>query len=1708
MVNVARHGLLLTDPYGCFVDVTTKDVMPWSFLTPSFMYDPKQPFFSILVPTDDTTRYRYLLNTLMGGGHNVLFMAETGVGKSVVISSFLNEMVHAGSCVSYTVGYSAQTKPANLRDVLETKLEKKRKNLLGPPSGKKMYLFIDDLNMPALETYGAQPPNELLRQMIDHGGFYDVNKLFFKHVADTICVGACAPPGGGKNEVSPRLLRHFHMIWLTNLSIDSMFKIFTSILGGFLSHHVPELKGLADPIVKGSVEIYTSIQKELLPTPLRSHYTFNLRDLSKVFQGVLMVKPKNLEDKQSLLKLWCHESCRVFRDRLINQDDRDWFNKAILNQIHTTLEQPEWELDHFVDTMFGNFLNREDKDYKELTDMTKVSESLVEYLDEYNITFPSRMELVFFRDAIFHVSRISRVLSQPRGNALLVGVGGSGRQSLTRMASFMADYKCRQIEITRGYGMPEWHENLKEILMLAGTKNTPTVFLFSDTQIVVETFLEDINNILNSGEVPNLYEADEMEKIINAVRPLAKKAGRPETKDAIFQYYVHLVRENLHMVLAMSPIGADFRTRCRMFPSLVNCCTIDWFNAWPEDALYSVAFRTFDDQKDIGINDHVASLSNMCNKMHRTVEVETANYYNELKRHNYTTPTSYLELIKLYVDTLKAQQGKISSNEKRYLIGLNKLKETEEMVAQLEIQLTEMQPVLEKAAAETATLLEEVSVDQKAADAQAAIVEADVAEANIVAANVKAIKDDCQADLDEAMPAYESAVKALNSLDKKSVQEMKAFSNPPEMVKFTLEAVCILLDVKPDWGEAKKLMSKMDFMDILKDYDKDNIPVKTIKKVKKYYEDPRFTPDGVKAVSSAAMCLCMWVRAMVVYDRVAKSIEPKKAALAEAEGKLNHTMTELGKKKADLQQVLDKVATLQATLKATQEKKASLEEQADRAQKQLKRAGQLLGGLGGEKIRWQESAKLLSESLVNLVGDMVLAAGCLAYLGPFTAQFRVRIVQHWVSVCKELSIPCSDFSLISALADPVVVRRWQIDGLPADDFSCENGLLTTLGRRWPLMIDPQGQANRWIRNTYAESNLQVIKLTEKDFLRTLENGIRYGAAVLLENVGEQLDPSLEPVLLKQVFKRGGQMLLRLGDTDVPYSDEFRFMITTKLANPHYMPEVCIKVTVINFTVTMKGLEDQLLVDVIKNERPDLEERKDALVVSIASDQSQLREIEEQILTMLANASGNILDDEELINALARSKTTSTAINQRLSEAEITTNEINETREGYREVATRGSVIYFVVANLALIDPMYQYSLQYYKDLFNQRLQKTESKDVLQERLDLLILDITNSLYTNVCRGLFEKDKLLYAFMIATGIERKAGTISEREWLAFMVGVIVKDDVIHKKPIPSNLKVRDISEKQWGCVVMLEHELPDVFDKLCADMSKHDDAWAAVLASENVHSEPLPGSWDCKISKFQRLLLTRCLREEKTTFGVKKYVADTIGDYFTESPPFDLEGAYSDSTPVSPLIFILSPGADPTDYLLQLAESKGKGSGGLRIISLGQGQGPIAEAAITQSQLSGEWVCLQNCHLAVSWLPKLEVIVEKMQNDPDSTNSEFRLWLTSMPSRTFPVTVLQNGIKVTNEPPKGLRANLLRTFLDIQPDEYESCSKPNVYKKLIFAVAFFNALILERRKFGAVGWNIPYEWMNSDLKAAMTQARMYVEEQVFVPWETLNVSVSI
>lgn len=359
--------------------------------------------------------------------------------------------------------------------------------------------------------------------------------------------------------------------------------------------------------------------------------------------------------------------------------------------------------------------------------------------------------------------------------------------------------------------MNEFHEDLKRLLLQAGGEGKPTVFLFTDTQIINESFLEDINNILNAGEVPDLFPADEMAKIVDLVRARAKAEGKMETKDALFAYFVQQCRENLHCVLAFSPVGDSFRNRLRMFPSLVNCCTIDWFLPWPSDALISVA-RQFLAKVDLGSESLVAAVCNVCMSIHRNVAKGAGKFLDELRRPTYVTPTSYLELINMYTSMLGTQRKDNQDKVDRYQNGCDKLVSTNAMVEKLQQEIVKLQPILVVKGKETAELIEIVTKDKASASIVQENVETEAAKVKIATEEASEIATDAQKDLDEALPAFDSAVKALKSLNKSDITEIKNFANPPPLVKTVMEAVCILKEAKPTWENSKKMLNDSNFL--------------------------------------------------------------------------------------------------------------------------------------------------------------------------------------------------------------------------------------------------------------------------------------------------------------------------------------------------------------------------------------------------------------------------------------------------------------------------------------------------------------------------------------------------------------------------------------------------------------------------------------------------------------------------------------------------------------------------------------------------------------------------------------------------------------------------------------------------------------------------------------------------------------------------------
>lgn len=399
----------------------------------------------------------------------------------------------------------------------------------------------------------------------------------------------------------------------------------------------------------------------------------------------------------------------------------------------------------------------------------------------------------------------------------------------------------------------------------------------------------------------------------------------------------------------------------------------------------------------------------------------------------------------------------VLTGKNRYLTGLKQLEIAAQQVGVMQEQLEAVQPQLKIAAETVAQQMAKVQADSEAAAVQKELVKKDEAVAQEKAAAANAIKEICDAKLADAMPILNTALAALNTLTAADITIVKTMKSPPIGVKIVMEAVCILKDLKPDrvqapsgmgmvedyWGPAKKLLGDMKFLEGLVNFERDDIPPRIIQKLEeRILCNENFDPEKVKTASTACEGLCKWVIAIVKYDKVAKEIAPRKLEQKEAEAKSNAAVQLLNEKLEQLAIVEESLAELQRKLDEQVQQHAKLQANVELCMKKLERATEIITGLGGEKDRWEQAAENLGRVYHNLTGDVLIASGVVAYLGPFTIQFRAQQIKRWIGSCLARGIVCSqDFQLATVLGNPVDIRAWNIFGLPSDAFSIESAII-------------------------------------------------------------------------------------------------------------------------------------------------------------------------------------------------------------------------------------------------------------------------------------------------------------------------------------------------------------------------------------------------------------------------------------------------------------------------------------------------------------------------------------------------------------------------------------------------------------------------------------------------------------------------------------------
>ncbi|CAM6031851.1 unnamed protein product, partial [Sphagnum compactum] len=724
--------------------------------------------------------------------------------------------------------------------------------------------------------------------------------------------------------------------------------------------------------------------------------------------------------------------------------------------------------------------------------------------------------------------------------------------------------------------------------------------------------------------------------------------------------------------------------------------------------------------------------------------------------------------------------------------------------------------------------------------------------------------------------------------------------------------------------------------------------------------------------------------------------------------------------------------------------------------------------------------------------------------GYFDQHYRTSLFNTWCQHLHAANINYRpDIARTEYLSNPDERLRWQANALPTDDLCTENAIMLKRFNRYPLIIDPSGQATEFIMREFSARKITKTSFLDDSFRKNLESALRFGNPLLVQDV-ENYDPILNPVLNRELRRTGGRVLITLGDQDIDLSPTFVIFLSTRDPTVEFPPDICSRVTFVNFTVTRSSLQSQCLNQVLKAERPDIDEKRSDLLKLQGEFHLRLRQLEKSLLQALNDAKGKILDDDSVIATLETLKKEAADIGQKVEETDKVIAEIETVSQQYMPLSQACSNIYFTMDSLNQVHFLYQYSLKMFLDIFSTVLYnnpKLDGKSDYNVRLSVITQELFSVVYERVARGMLHNDRLTLAILLCK-IHLKGTSESnlDREFSFFLRN--------REGLVPHIGHVDGLTAEQQESVTRLATKLP-IFKKLIDTVKSMPDVLSWL--QQSTPEQNVPQLWDeskalSPISAaMHQLLLIQAFRPDRVVAAAHVFVDTVLGEQFMPLAEVELDFAAVVERQLTcgvPALLCSVPGYDASGRVDDLAAELNKQ---VSSIAIGSAEGfNQAERAINAACKSGKWVLLKNVHLAPQWLVQLEKKMHSLQPHP-----QFRLFLTMEINPKVPVNLLRAGRIFVYEPPPGIRANLLRTFSTVPPNRMMKA--PSERARLYFLLAWFHAIVQERLRYTPLGWAKKYEFNESDLRVACDTLDTWIDTTAMgrtnlppekVPWDAL------
>ncbi|XP_058542508.1 cytoplasmic dynein 2 heavy chain 1 isoform X7 [Neofelis nebulosa] len=1646
-----------------------------------------------------------------------ILVGPEGCGKGMLLRHAFSQL---RSTQIATVHCSAQTTPRHLLQKLSQTclvISTNTGRVYRPKDCERLVLYLKDLNLPKLDKWGTSTLVAFLQQVLTYQGFYDENLEWVG--LENIHIVASMSPGGrlGRHKLTTRFTSIVRLCAVDYPEREQLQTIYGAYLEPVLYKNLKNhpIWGSSSKIylLAGSmVQVYEQVRARFTVDDY-SHYLFTPCILT---QWVLGLFRYDLEGGSSnhpldyVLEIIAYEARRLFRDKIVGAKELHLFDSIL-----TSVFQGDWGsdiLDNMADSFYVTWGARHSSGARpapgqplpphgkplgklssaDLKDVIK--KGLIHYGRDNQM-----LDILLFQEVLEYVSRTDRVLSCPGGSLLLAGRSGVGRRTVTSLVSHMHGAMLFSPKISRGYELKQFKNDIKHVLHLAGVEAQQVVLLLEDYQLVHPTFLEMINSLLSSGEVPGLYTLEELEPLL---LPLKDQASQDGFFGPVFNYFTYRIQQNLHIVLIMDCTNLNFIINCESNPALHKKCQVLWMEGWSDSSMRKIPEMLFSETDG---EEKYSDKKRKEEKKKHSVDPDFLKSFlliHESCKAYGATPSRYMTFLRVYSAISSSKKKELLKRQSHLQAGVSKLNEAKALVDELNRKAGEQSVLLKMKQDEADAALQEITVSMQDASEQKTELERLKHKIAEEVVKIEERKNKIDDELKEVQPLVNEAKLAVGNIKPESLSEIRSLRMPPDIIRDILEGVLRLMGIfDTSWVSMKSFLAKRGVRDDIATFDARNIPKEIRHSVEEllYKNKGSFDSKNAKRASTAAAPLAAWVKANIQYSHVLERIQPLETEQAALESNLKKTEDRKRKLEELLNSVGQKVSELKEKFQSRTSEAAKLEAEVSRAQETIKAAEVLINQLDREHKRWNAQVAEITEELATLPKRAQLAAAFITYLSAAPEGLRKTCLEEWTkSACLE------KFDLRRFLCTESEQLIWKSEGLPSDDLSIENALvilqiigLKSWSRVCPFLIDPSSRATEWLKTHLKDSRLEVINQQDSNFITALELAVRFGKTLIIQEM-DGVEAVLYPLLRRDLVAQGPRYVVQIGDKIIDYNEEFRLFLSTRNPNPFIPPDAAAIVTEVNFTTTRSGLQGQLLALTIQHEKPDLEEQKTKLLQQEEDKKIQLAKLEESLLETLATSQGNILENKDLIESLNQTKASSALTQESLKESYRLQISLDQERDAYLPLAESASKMFFIISDLAKINNMYRFSLAAFLRLFQRALHNKQfsncnlqDSESTERRIQSLISSLKHMVYEYICRCLFKADQLMFALHFVRGMHPEL--FQENEWDTF-TGVVVGDML---RKADSQQRIREqlpswIDQERSWAVATLKIALPSLYQTLCFE----DEALWRTYYHTSMCEQEFPSILAKKVSLFQQVLVVQALRPDRLQSAMGMFACKALGLKELSPLPLNLKRLYKETLEIEPVLIIISPGADPSQELQELANAE-RGGECYHQVAMGQGQADLAIQMLKECARSGDWLCLKNLHLVVSWLPVLEKELNTLQ--PKDT---FRLWLTAEVHPHFTPILLQSSLKITYESPPGLKKNLMRT--------YESWTAEQISKKdsihrahALFSFAWFHAACQERRNYIPQGWTKFYEFSLSDLRAGYSIIDRLFDGTKDVQWEFLH-----